>query len=77
MRPHFPTLRTRLLALITGRDCTQAPVNTKGGRLRVMVEKAAHSPVFGMEIVNGQWWAHTAWGWHPVQTYFSPNHGKL
>lgn len=71
MRPHFPTLRTRLAAFITGRDITHAPINGKGGRLRDLVEKAAHSPVHGMEIIDGKWWAHTAWGFHPVQHYFA------
>lgn len=48
---------------------SQAPHNTEGGALRQMVQRLAHSPVYGMEIRDGHWWAHTAWGHHPVQWY--------
>lgn len=45
------------------------PLNGKGGHLRAMVARVAHTPVHGMEIVGGQWWAHTAHGYFPVQHY--------
>lgn len=47
----------------------QPPHNNEGGRLRHMVQRVAFTPVHGMEIRDGQWWAHTAWGHHPVQWY--------
>lgn len=50
------------------------PVNDKGGWLRAMVQAITHSPVHGMEIVKGHWWAHTAWGYHSVQFYLEAAH---
>lgn len=52
------------------------PLNTKGGRLRAIVARAAHSPVHGMEVVGGRWWAHTAHGYHPVQFYLEEAHKR-
>lgn len=46
-----------------------APHNNAGGQLRAMVQRVAFTPVHGMEIIDGRWWAHTAWGHHPVQWY--------
>lgn len=70
MRPvfHHPLL-TRLQAAWSGQDLNLGPENNKGGRLRSIVGRVAHSPVFGMDIVEGRWWANTAWGYHPVSWY--------
>lgn len=47
-----------------------APVNRKGGKLlRDHVSRLAHSPVYGMEIVDSEWWAHTELGWWPLSWY--------
>lgn len=63
-------LRVRLWALLRGIDLAQyAPYNTKGGVLRAAVGRLAHSPVYGMERIQGQWWAHTARGWWPLHWY--------
>lgn len=65
-------LRVRLAAFLQGIDlATNAPVNGKGGRLRALVQKLARGPVYGMEIIEGNWWAHTERGWHPVSWYCS------
>lgn len=70
MKPQFHHgLAARIKAFIGGEHLNQAPINNKGGRLRKIYSRIAHSPVFGMEIVSGEWYAHTAWGWHPVSWY--------
>lgn len=50
------------------------PVNHEGGWLRPMVQRITHSPVHGMAIVKGHWWANTAWGFWPVQFYLQQAH---
>lgn len=55
-----------------------APVNSKGGALlRNYVSRLAHSPVYGMEIVDSEWWAHTERGWWPVSWYVTEARREL
>ncbi len=67
-RFHIP-LWLRIYASIKGIDLQHGPINKKGGVLRAYVSRLAHSPVFGMDVVDGTWWAHTARGWWPVTWY--------
>lgn len=70
MTPRFHySLRDRLTAFFRGIDLHHAPINTKGGCLRAYVSELAHSPVFGMEVISGHWWAHTTRGWWPLSWY--------
>lgn len=45
------------------------PFNDEGGELREIVARITQGQVRGMAIHNGRWWAHTVWGYWPVQHY--------
>lgn len=70
MRARFHhSIAARIKAFFTGTDLCHGPINGKGGNLRGYVSQIAHSPVFGMDVVDGHWWAHTARGWWPLSWY--------